>query len=319
MWVVFAAAIGLAQLVTYERTHNPRVKLGKAVHVGRFLVRLPEGWERSRNALVLEAQDPEGGRRVILGQFRAQPDAEEPNTGDSNNKDENEPVSTEKIPFNGLHLTGSLEAAKLMRQIQGQLYQESILQATAVLPDGDGIVVKLFEVNPRLGSGDRSLIEQIAAAITADPARPAGEDGDLLNFALAKGDNAAIGREGDAVVFTVQTARPAGEVKLFRQAAWPARIVLRFPGYLAFSQIRVNNGKVRLDRGGQPDDDPAVFNLTPRGATPAPFEKKYEMTLDLQDKGFDIEIPPAMFPPEVKSFDVQWQGLSKDSDEDSSR
>src|SRR5688500_10159753 len=56
MWTVLAASVGLAALVSRQRTKELTVRLGEPQRVGRVMVRLPEGWGAERRHVGRDVQ-----------------------------------------------------------------------------------------------------------------------------------------------------------------------------------------------------------------------------------------------------------------------
>src|SRR5688572_20217633 len=74
--LVFAAAVGLAALVTRQVRRSMRVELGEAKTVGRLVVAMPARWQARAAGValergdVVEADEPPGGDRQVGRRLR---------------------------------------------------------------------------------------------------------------------------------------------------------------------------------------------------------------------------------------------------------
>src|SRR5437879_3323995 len=64
MWLILAATVGLAALVTRQRTHTARTEMSQVRTVGDFTITLPTRWkvvDGGDGAMLLVAREPGGG------------------------------------------------------------------------------------------------------------------------------------------------------------------------------------------------------------------------------------------------------------------
>lgn len=170
MWVVFAAGLGLAQLVVHQRQNMPIV-FEPRTRLGPLWIKLPKDWianvSEDSNVGEVQVVDPEQTvglaievKRVAGGQQGAD-DADQPGAG------------SQPIYFKGLGRSGVMEALRQRTATpEGFVYRE-ILRATTELPLGYEVNVWLTQANGKMGAGERRLLEAVANEITWAGAPPA--------------------------------------------------------------------------------------------------------------------------------------------------
>jgi len=166
MWIILGGTLGLAELVTYSRNHAP-ILLSAPRQLGPLSVRLPEDWVslpgESPEPGVLQAEDQDGTRELVIS-IESRSTAIAPQllrrpAGDAE--------GATPITFKGLALAGiELIVSHPERMPDGKIVSVDDLVATAELPTGDWIQIRLREGDSRIGSADRLLVGAVVDGIT---------------------------------------------------------------------------------------------------------------------------------------------------------
>jgi hypothetical protein len=172
MWVIFAAALGLANLITYHRAHTP-VELAEPINLHNFRVSLPDGWDPTSDwdpdRGELDVIDPERtrGLNVSISKLSASSDDSE---GD--NEQQVRSRSIEPVQFSGLHQKGIMAIVpRYERESGDRVVAHDVLVALTVLPKGEMVKIELRKGGERIGPSDRMLVQAVANAITRKPPR----------------------------------------------------------------------------------------------------------------------------------------------------
>ena len=160
LWVILAASLGLAQMITSQRRGVP-VALQAPEQVGPVMVGFPENWVISQETPpevgMLVAEDPAGSRAMTISVEEA-----------------SAPVAgSQPIEFKGLHQSGTLTVLKRVRRsMDGLGYggPEYELMATTPLRSGGALTIRLL--TQRRSSEDNRLIQAVADGITSAAGKP---------------------------------------------------------------------------------------------------------------------------------------------------
>jgi hypothetical protein len=171
MWVVFAGALGLAQLVVRQRQLTPIV-LDAPTRLGPLWVRLPKGWGVAAGpdspGNEIQVEDPEQPRDLTIlvqrlpdGQRGGQ-EADQPGAG------------TQPIFFKGLNRAGVMVGFRQkVRTAEGATTSEELMLALTDLPSGHEVEILLRQSGVKMGAAERQLLETVANEITwAGPLPP---------------------------------------------------------------------------------------------------------------------------------------------------
>lgn len=172
MWVVFAGALGLAQLVVRQRQLAP-VALDAPTRLGPLWVRLPKGWvvsaAQDSSSGEIQVSDPEESRILTVivellpeGQRGGQ-DMDQPGAG------------AQPIFFGGLKRPGVMVGFPRKKVVasDGSTTSEELMVALTELPSGHEIEIGLRQFGVKMGAAERQLIETVANGITwAGPLPP---------------------------------------------------------------------------------------------------------------------------------------------------
>jgi hypothetical protein len=172
MWMVFAGALGLAQLVVRQRQLAPIV-LDAPVRLGPLSVRLPKGWIISAGQDSLgngiQVHDPDDSRDMVIVVERVQ-------DGQQGGQDLDQPgAGTQPIFFRGLSRPGVIVELprKKVATADGTMTTEEVMCALTDLPSGHEVEIVLRQFGTKMGAAERQLIETVANEITwAGPLPP---------------------------------------------------------------------------------------------------------------------------------------------------
>jgi len=165
MWVILAATLGLAQLVSYQRQNAP-VVLDSPVPLGPVMVAPPEGWtvapdsDSDGNAIAYES--PQDERILQFSVSRGSPASAAESGADRD---------AQTISFQGLHREGTIRPVReVVRLPDGSAVRAESLLATTTLASGVEVSIELVINGTRTGPADRRLVQAVANGIT-----PAGQ------------------------------------------------------------------------------------------------------------------------------------------------
>jgi hypothetical protein len=192
--LVFAAAVGLAALVTHHVRMSMRVELDGGKTIGRLIVKLPAKWVTSPVVVEkgdgIESEEPPGeltsGRRLKIMRQRTDglisPLEHLVRSGQIKADvlkalaDGHEGFSLTNLPVAGwpgqmLTMTASPHAGVLNKDVV----------ACAILPGSQAVVVQLEGVGP-LDASDKELVRQISENVSLAMHAPAGDAGGVVEL-----------------------------------------------------------------------------------------------------------------------------------------
>ena len=311
MWLILGGTIGLAQLVTYHRSHAP-IALSPPVQVGPFLVRVPDGWSVEARGPKLDAEDDAGRHLLVLALpiTAASDDGVDVDAGGQGRG------GSETMEFRGLHQTGTMQILSRIRRTAEGAVRTQVLTGTAVVPKIGVIVLELYPAGPRPGSADRRLLQSIADGISqarGGASAAVFEDPNLPHL-TATDPNAACEPQwrGHNLVVTVTTPNRTGGLRISPRGAWPAAIVVRLDGVNRLEKLRARNGRVSLHLSSESDEPPTLWRIREgKDVDPLPFEQRFSAQVREEEDAVQITLPAALYTGDAKELTVEWSATSE--------
>lgn len=176
MWVIFGGTLGLANLITYQRTHT-QIELDDPVRIGSLRARPPQDWTLTTHSDpgkgILQWMDPDRTRQLTITVTRLPSGAELSASpqGDVRSR------GTEPLEFQGLRQKGLMTVMAIPGNPEEGSLPLDVLMALTVLPSGEMVKIQLLQGHSRIGAADRMLVQAVANGITRPgrgepPSRP---------------------------------------------------------------------------------------------------------------------------------------------------
>ena len=169
MWLVLAATLGLAYVVSTHRARAERLDLDESESIGDVRVRLPRDWrigEGSDDSVV--AVDPNRPRQIVMLEVALpegkKPEWALPRHGGVPSR------SIRELPFPGLHRTGVMASGRGTTITEdGHLEVQQVIAAAVELAPGKALVLRIEQSGPRPDKSNEELLKRIAATVTPNP------------------------------------------------------------------------------------------------------------------------------------------------------